>query len=133
MALATSKKGGDLVHTEPNTLSLINSSPSIRMAFENTWCIPFYHKIQKVGHNAKLASLFALNFQDSRVKLGYLQIILIEKFIADATNLPTTGEKWFKGDELDIVAYKQFVKLEYLDRFASTFPSIYLQEEYQTF
>jgi len=76
------------------------------MAFENTGCIPFCQKIQKVGHNAKLASLFSLKFQDSRVKLGDLEIILTEKFIADATNLPTSGEKWFKGDELDILAYK---------------------------
>lgn len=130
MAPATSKKGGDLVRTEPSTLSLLNSSPAIRLAFENTWCIPFCQNIQKVGHNAKLARLFALNFQESRVKLGYLEIILTEKFIANATNLPTIGEKWFKGDELDIVAYKQFVNPEYLDSFASTFPKIYLQEKY---
>ena len=29
-------------------------------------------------------------------------IILTKNLIVDATNLPTAGEKWFKGDELDI-------------------------------
>lgn len=64
------------------------------------------------------------------MKLGVLEIILTEKFIANATNLPTTGEKWFKGDELDILADKQFVKPEYLDKFSSTLSNIYLQEKY---
>jgi len=40
------------------------------------------------------------------MKLGDLEIVLIEKFIAGPTNLPTIGKKWFKGDELDILAYK---------------------------
>jgi len=53
-----------------------------------------------------------------------------EKFISNVTNLPTIGEKWFKGDELEILAYKHFVKLKFLDKFASTFPNVYLQEQY---
>lgn len=64
------------------------------------------------------------------MKLGELEIILIEKFSANATKLPTAQEKWFKGDELDIWAYKKFVKPNYLDNFASAFPNIYLQEQY---
>lgn len=126
MAPATSKNGGDLIHTEPNTLSLLNSSLAIRVAFDNTGCIPFCQKIWKIIHNVKLTSLFSLNFHDNIVKLGDLKIVLNEKFIANVTNLATTGEKWLKGDELDIFSYKQFVKLKYLNKFSSTFPIIYL-------
>jgi len=35
-----------------------------------------------------------------------VEILIIEKLIADATSLPTVGEKWFKGDELDISVFK---------------------------
>ena len=58
-----------------------------------------------MGHN-RLASLFSLKFRDNRVKLGNVEILIIEKLIADATSLPTVGEKWFKGDELDISVFK---------------------------
>jgi len=59
-----------------------------------------------------------------------MEIIIIEKFVADATSLPTTREKWFKGYELDISTFKQFVKPEFSDKFATTFPTIYLQDHY---
>lgn len=110
MGPIVNKKRGDLMCTEPNTLNIINSSPAIRVAFENTCCIPFCKKVQKVGHNTRLTNMFSLNFLDGKVKLGNLEIFVTEKFIADATNLPIVGEKWFKGDEVDILAFKQFVK-----------------------
>lgn len=130
MAPISRKNGSDLVHTKPKILSFPNSSPVIRVDFENIGCISFCQKIQKVGHDVKLACLFALNFQDNRVKLGDLEILLFERFVTDATNLPKMGEKWIKGDELDILAFKKFVKVKYLDKFASTFPSTDLQEQY---
>lgn len=94
------------MRTKPNNLSLLNSSPAIRVAFENTGCILFCQKIQKIVHNDRPSSMFSLNFQDGRVKIGDLEIVLAEKFVVDATNLPIVGEKWFKGDELDILSYK---------------------------
>lgn len=45
MAPTAKKKVGELVRTEPSTLSLLNSSLAIRVAFENTGCIPFYQKV----------------------------------------------------------------------------------------
>jgi len=59
-----------------------------------------------------------------------MEIIVTKKFIRDATCRPTTGEKWFKGDELEISAFKQFVKPQFGDTFDTTFPTIYLQDHY---
>lgn len=50
--------------------------------------------------------MFALNFHDGKVKLGNQEIFMTEKLIVDAINLPTTREKSFKGDELEILTFK---------------------------
>lgn len=72
--------------------------------------------------------MFALNFKNDRVKLGYLEIVVIEKIIVDATRLPTAGEKWFKGDDMDVSAFKEFVKPMFSNTFATSFPTVYLQD-----
>jgi len=46
------KKWGDIVRFEPQGLTLINSNPTIRVAFEHTGCIRFCEKIQ--GYNSQL-------------------------------------------------------------------------------
>jgi len=106
----TSKKGGDVGRTEPTTLNLVNSSLVIRVAFENFGCIPFFQNFRKVGHHTRLANMFALNFKNDKAKLGNLEIVFTKKLIVGATGLPTADEKWFKGDELDISAFKEFFK-----------------------
>lgn len=126
VAPTTSKKRGDVVRTEPKTLALVNSSPTIRVAFENAECIPFCQKVQKVGHRTRLASLFALNFTDDTVKLGYLEVVVTKKLFADATGLPKTSEKWFKGHDMDVSTFKEFVKPEFSNKFATTFPIVYI-------
>lgn len=65
----TSRKGGDFVCIETNTLNLINFSQTVRVAYENVGCIPFCQKVEKMGHNTRLDSLFAMNFHDNIVKL----------------------------------------------------------------
>jgi len=45
MAPAANKKGGDLIPNKPITLNFLNSSPTIKVAFKNTWFIPTCRKI----------------------------------------------------------------------------------------
>lgn len=130
MAPTVNRKGGDIVRIEPQTLTMVNSSPAIRVTFENAGCIPFCQMIQNMGYHTQLASLFALNFKNGRVKLGDVEIVITEKLIADATGLPTAGEKWFKGDELEVSAFKEFVKPEFSNEFATTFPTTYLRDHH---
>lgn len=67
--------GGDIVRFEPRDLALINSDPTIRVAFDQMDCIKFCEKIQ--GYNAQLTKEFALNFIGVDVKVGELSFLVL--------------------------------------------------------
>lgn len=72
----------------------MNYNPTIRVAFENSGCVPFCEKIQEVGHHMQLGSMFSLNLKEGKVKLGNLELFISEKLIVDATTIPANGETW---------------------------------------
>ena len=62
------------------------------------------------GYHLQLSSLFAKSYSMGKVTLSGMYIILLYDLISSATGIPSHAEQWFKGMDLDIEKYKQFLK-----------------------
>jgi hypothetical protein len=122
-------KGGNIVRFEPQGLQLINSDPTIRASFEQARCVRFCEKLQ--GYNMQVTKEFSLNFNGVDTKIGDLQFQVTEESISTATEIPSQGEKWFKGMPLDLSFYHDFLKPEYKNQnFSATVPREFILEHY---
>jgi hypothetical protein len=56
---------------------------------------------------------FFLNFDGTKTKVGTLELEVSEATIATATEIPNTGERWFKSMTLNAAFSKDFLKSEH--------------------
>jgi hypothetical protein len=104
-------KGGGIVRTEPYNMHLFYSEPLIREVFQRVGCINFCQKMQR-GH-PEVAREFSLNFDGTKTKVGTLEFEVSELSISATTEIPNTGERWFKAMTLNVAFSKEFLKPEY--------------------
>jgi hypothetical protein len=104
-------KGGGIVRTEPCYMHLFYSKPLIRKVFQRVGCINFCQKMQRA--HPEVAREFALNFDGTKTKVGTFEFEVSEFSISTATEIPNTGERWFKAMTLNVAFSKEFLKLEY--------------------
>ena len=60
-----------------------------------------------------MAEAFALNFDGKKVIISRDEFKIDEALIAEVTELPTTGEKWFKTTVIKNVEFKSYLKPEH--------------------
>jgi hypothetical protein len=104
-------KGGDIVRTEPYDMQLFVEEPLIREVFQRVGCINFCQKMQR-GH-PEVAKEFTLNFDGTKTKVGILEFEVSEMTISTTTEIPSTGERWFKAMTLNASFSREFLKPEY--------------------
>jgi hypothetical protein len=103
-------KGGSVVRTEPYDMQLFDVEPLIREVFQRVGCFNFCQNMQR-GH-PEVAREFSLNFDGTKTKVGTLELEVSEATIAAATEIPNTGERWFKSMNLNATFSKEFLKPE---------------------
>ena len=59
-----------------------------------------------------MAKVFALNFDGKKAFIGWDEFEIDEALIAEVTELPTTGDKWFKTTVIKNVEFRTYLKLE---------------------
>jgi hypothetical protein len=64
------------------------------------------------GH-PKVARQFSLNFYGTKTKVGTLEVEVSKAIIAAATEIPNTGERWFKSMTLNAAFSKDSLKENY--------------------
>ena len=69
---------------------------------DNGW-LTFVKRFE--GFNLAVAWKFAMNFDGCRAKVGDIQLEIDEKFISLATELPATGQCWFKNCKVEEVPW----------------------------
>jgi hypothetical protein len=122
-----SHKGGNVVRTEPDDMHLFDDEPMIREVFQRVGFLAFFQNMQR-GH-PELARKFALNFDGTKTKVGTIELEVSETIIAATTQIPKTGERWFKCMTLNASFYKDFLKPNYQkDNFSKGVPSSHLVE-----
>jgi hypothetical protein len=103
-------KGGGIVRTEPYDMQLFVVEPLIREVFQRVGCFNFCQKMQR-GH-PEVAREFSLNFDGTKTKVGTLELEVSEETIEATTEIPNTGERWFKAMNLNATFSKEFLKPE---------------------
>ena len=88
----------------------INASVLARRCFQRNQFLTFCERLMEGGYHLQLSSLFATSYNMVKVTLVGLEIILSYDLIASAIGIPSHGEQWFKGMDLDIENYKKFLK-----------------------
>ena len=70
--------------------------------------LEFIHKFH--GHRMKATKAFAQSFDGTIVQVGDHEFSIIEEFIAQATGLVASGERWHKHNPLKKVPWKKLLK-----------------------
>jgi hypothetical protein len=99
------------VRTEPYNMHIFHFEPLIKEVFQRVGCINFCQKMQR-GH-PEMDMEFALNFDGTKTKVGTLEFEVSELTISAATEIPNTGERWFKAMTLNASFSREFLKPEY--------------------
>jgi hypothetical protein len=99
------------VRTYPYDMHLFESEPLIKEVFQIVGCINFCQQMQR--RHPEVAREFSLNFYGTKTKVGILQFEVYELSISIATEIPNTGERWFKAMTLNVAFSKEFFKPEY--------------------
>jgi hypothetical protein len=82
------------------------------------------------GH-LEVARKFSLNFDDTKNNVGNLELEVSEATIVVATEIPNTGERWFKYMTLDPSFSKDSLKLDHQkDHFSKGVPRSHLVEDF---
>jgi hypothetical protein len=99
---------------EPETYADLEALPeyeATRDIFKQAGWEPFLKKFD--GYNDAITLQFALNFEGGSAKVGELEFEVTEKFISEAIQLPTTGQRWTKGQPVDKKLCTQLLKPQY--------------------
>jgi hypothetical protein len=102
---------------EPETYADLEALPeyeATRDIFKQAGWEPFLKKFD--GYNDAITLQFALHFEGGSAKVGELEFEVTEKFIAEAIQLPTTGQRWTKGQPVDKNLCTQLLKPQYRER-----------------
>ena len=103
-------KSGILNSVEPSSLDHIDASSKEQLQKSE-----FYQFLQKFsGENYGVALAFAQSFDGKQVSLGYFKFKIIESFIAEATGLPMSGDKWYKEKTMRIGDFSAFLKPQFV-------------------
>jgi hypothetical protein len=100
-----------VVKTDPSDMHLFYVDPMIMEVFQRVGFLYFYQNMQR-GH-PEVARKFSLNFDGTKTKVGTLELEVSEATIVPSTEIPNTGERWFKSMTLNAAFYKDFLKTDY--------------------
>ena len=79
--------------------------------FKDSGCYRFCEKIQ--GSHQQVVEAFALTFDGSKAVIGREEFRVDEALIAEVTELPRTGESWFKTTITKNVEFRSYLKSEH--------------------
>jgi hypothetical protein len=99
---------------EPETYANLETLPeykATREIFKQAGWEPFLKKFN--GYDDAITLQFALHFDGETSKVGGLEFRVTEEFIAEAIELPTTGQRWAKGKLVDKELCAQLLKPQY--------------------
>ena len=86
--------------------------------------------MQEVGYHEHLIVIFSLTLKEEKITIVGTDFMFSVDSISQATGIPSHGENWFKGMNLDLEQYKPYLKSQYERAHSHVFPFIYLLESY---
>jgi hypothetical protein len=86
--------------------------PEVKQNFSNAGCIEFVERLQNGCHQST-AEAFAKSFDGNIARVGSLEFIVYEAAIAATTNLPRSGQSWFKTTATKNLNFRAYLKEEF--------------------
>ena len=86
---------------------LVEANEEVATLFEKIGWGSFFRCF--IGHNTEVTRQFSLILKENVAQIGGFQFIFDEEKIAEATKLPQTGERWFKGGRVDKKGCKSLI------------------------
>jgi hypothetical protein len=124
------KKGTSTLRKELNDIGYLESHPEVCQMFKDAGCYNFCKKLQ--SFHQQVAEAFALNFDGKKAIIGQDEFEIDEALIAEVTELPMTGEKWFKTTVIKNVEFKTYLKPEHRGLiWKKDIPVSFLEEKWQ--
>jgi hypothetical protein len=93
------RRSGSLYIFEPTDTSLIEKNPDHLDSFKHLGCLRYCQKLD--GHHLEVSRDFVKNYKDGKTQVGPMEINLTVDLIAEVTEIPRTGEIWFKEKKLE--------------------------------
>jgi len=97
--LTPRKRSCSLVRIEPDNTSLIEKDPSHVETFKHVGCWRFCQKLE--GYHLEVSRDFVKNFNEGKTKVGPVEIHLTTDFISEVTEIPRSGECYFKAKKIE--------------------------------
>lgn len=85
--------GGEHVCHEPSNVSMLQQNPEALEVFKATGWLQYFKKLQ--GYNNFVALDIAMNLEGGHFVVKGVPINFSEQAIAEVTNLPLCGTRWF--------------------------------------
>ena len=85
--------GGEPVHHEPSNVFMLRQNPEALEVFRAAGWLQYFEKLQ--GYNNFVALDFAMNLEGDRSVVRGVPIDFSKQAIAEVTDLPRSGTKWF--------------------------------------
>jgi hypothetical protein len=101
-----------LLRKELDSLSFLQAHPQVQKRFSDSGCMGYVEKLQNGCHQTT-AEAFAKSYDGNKACVGSLEIIVDEATIAIATNLPRSGQSWFKTTTTKNLNFRAYLKEEF--------------------
>ena len=105
------KKEGPALKHELGDIIYLEAHLEVCQFFKDAGCYKFCEKIQ--GSHQQVTEAFALSYNGSKAIIGKEKKFIDETLIDEVTELPSTGEKWFKTTITKGVEFRSYLKPEH--------------------
>ena len=124
------KRRGPALRKELGDIGYLESHPELCQLFKDSSYYRFYEKIQ--GSHQQVAESFALAFDGSKAVIGREKFRVDEALIVEVTELPRTGEIWFKTTITKNVEFRSHLKPKHKNIvWKKSIPTSWLEEKWQ--
>lgn len=96
------------IRLEPKKLIIGNEQSKGYMVLNQASWLQFLHKFS--GYNLEVTRQFASTFDGNKAQVGNLVFSISEEYISQVTELPQTGERWFKKQPMDEKSWTPYIR-----------------------
>jgi hypothetical protein len=124
------KRGAPTLRKELDDIGYLESHPEVCHLFKDAGCYEFCKKVQ--SSHQQVAEAFSLTFDGRKAVIGKDEFLVDETLIAEVTELPRTGENWFKTTVTKEVEFRSYLKPEHKCLiWKKDIPMSFLEEKWQ--
>jgi hypothetical protein len=124
------KKGTSTLRKEIDDIGYLEAHPEVCQMFKDAGCYNVCQKLQ--SFHQQVAEAFTLSFDGKKAIIGQDEFKIDESLIGEVTELPTTGEKWFKTTVIKNIDFKSYLKPEHRGLiWKKDIPISFLEEKWQ--